>query len=321
MTTGAAGTGIPELSLLDILFKLMSMSIMWVMFFAFIAGLIARALIYFTVKRHEWFTSEFIKRVRSHLDAKKEGSQAYSFYVNTKKILEKTYYESFKVRSVMKRRRPDLLLDPMDRWFLVKQGSAWLIHEILRNIRFLKPGNQPKMHEMTKAMFQANPAYNRIFGIIPVGTLTELTNLLPGMFVIGGILGTFLGIKNALPELAGLDLENPDSTKTAIANFLTAITFKMNASIFGIIYSVGFSVINSWFAPERIFVQTVDLFESGLDAIWNMSDQNSTMTTLPEFDENKDPMEALAAEYLKDEIDRQQGNLGNNGQRGINKVA
>jgi hypothetical protein len=311
MTTGT-GAGVPELSLLDIMFKLMSMGLMWLMFIGFMVGLASRILIYFTVKRHEWFTNEFVKRIRAYLDARRDDAPAASFYVNTRKLLEKTYYEVFKVRSVMKRRRPDLLLDPMDRWFLVKQGSAWLIHEVLRNIRFMKNGAQPKMHEMTKAMFQANPAYNRIFGIIPVGTLTELTNLLPGLFVIGGILGTFLGIKNALPELAGLDLENPDSTKTAIANFLTAITFKMNSSIFGILYSVAFSIINSWLAPERVFVTTVDLFETGLDTIWNMSDQASTLTDLPEFDENKDPMEALASEYLKDEIDRQNGQLSPN---------
>lgn len=319
MTTGTA-SAVPELSLLDIGFKLMSMGLMWFMFFAFVIGFLSRVLIYFTVKRHEWFTLEFTKRIRSYLDSRKDDAPAASFYVNTRKLLEKTYYEVFKVRSVMKRRRPDLLLDPMDRWFLVKQGSAWLIHEILRNIRFMRPGAQPKMHEMTKAMFQANPAYNRIFGIIPVGTLTEMTNLLPGLFVIGGILGTFLGIKNALPELAGLDLENPDSTKTAIANFLTAITFKMNSSIFGILYSVVFSIINSWLAPERVFVSTVDLFESSLDTIWNMSDQNSTLTAMPEFDENKDPMEALASEYLKDEIDRQNGNLTPNA-RGTNKAS
>jgi hypothetical protein len=220
----------------------------------------------------------------------------------------------------MKRRRPDYLLDPMDRWFLVKQGSAWLIHEILRGIRFMKPGNHPKIHEMTKAIFQANPAYNRIFGIIPVGTLTELTNLLPGLFVIGGILGTFLGIKGALPELAGLDLSNPESTKASISSFLVAITLKMNASIFGILYSVAFNILNSWLAPERVFVSTVDQFESALDTIWNMSDHSSALTAMPEFDENKDPIEALASEYLKDEIDRQGGHLGNSGARGYTKA-
>lgn len=320
MTTGA-GSGLPELSLLDIVFKLMSMSLMWVMASLFFLGFISRVLIFFTVKRHEWFTQEFMKRVRNFLDTRTDDAPPSSFYANTKKILEKTYYESFKVRSVMKRRRPDLLLDPMDRWFLVKQGSAWLIHEILRHIRFMRPGAQPKIHEMTKAMFQGNPAYNRIFGIIPVGTLTELTNLLPGIFVIGGILGTFLGIKNALPELAGLDLENPDATKTAIANFLTAITFKMNSSIFGILYSVAFSIINSWLAPERVFVSTVDQFENGLDTIWNLSDQNMSSTSMPDFDENKDPMEALASEYLRDEIDRQNGTMKSKDGRTVAKAS
>jgi len=320
MATGAVPT-VQDITVLDMIFKMMSLSLLWFMFFGFIIGFVARVLIYFTVKRHEWFTSEFIKRVRIYLDSRKDSTPAASFYANTKKILEKTYYESFKVRSVMKRRRPDLLLDPMDRWFLVKQGSAWLIHEILRNIRFLKSGNQPKMHEMTKAMFQANPAYNRIFGIIPVGTLTELTNLLPGLFVIGGILGTFLGIRSALPSLAAIDLEDAAGTKTAISSFLTAITLKMDASIFGVLYSVAFNIINSWLSPERVFVSTVDLFETGLDAIWNISDQNSTQTALPEFDENKDPVEALAAEYLKDEIDRQTGLTINPGNRGAPKAS
>lgn len=320
MTTGT-GAATPELTALDIIFKLMSMSLMWFMFLGFVVGVVARALIYFTVKRHEWFTQEFIKRIRSYMDNHKQDTPSGSFYMLTRKLLEKTYYEVFKVRSVMKRRRPDLLLDPMDRWFLVKQGSAWLIHEVLRNIRFLKQGATPKMHEMTKSIFQSNPAYNRIFGIIPVGTLTELTNLLPGLFVIGGILGTFLGIKNALPELAGLDLENPDSTKTAIANFLTAITFKMNSSIFGILYSVAFSIINSWLAPDRVFIATVDVFENGLDTIWNMSSEQSSQTTIPEFDENKDPMEALASEYLQDEIDRQSGGRMGAGPRGVSKAS
>lgn len=316
--TAGVGTAIPELSLLDIMFKLMSMGLMGFMFTVFVIGAISRILIYYTVKRHEWFTIEFLKRIRTSMDARKDDAPFGSFYGNTRKLLERTYYEVFKVRSVMKRRRPDLLMDPMDRWFLIKQGSAWMIHEVLRNIRFLRPGMQPKMHELTKSIIQANPAYNRIFGVFPVGALTEITNLLPGLFVVGGILGTFLGIKNALPELAALDLENPDATKTAISSFLTAITFKMNSSIFGILYSVAFSILNSWLTPERVFVNTVDLFESGLDTIWNLSDHTVGHAALPEFDENKDPMEALASEFLRDEIDRQSGILTN---RGLNKAS
>jgi hypothetical protein len=166
------------------------------------------------------------------------------------------------------------------------------------------------MHEMTKTVFQNNPCYSRIFGVLPVGILTELTNLLPGLFVIAGILGTFLGIKSALPELAGLDIEKPDATKAAIANFLTAITFKMNSSIFGILYSVFFSIVNSWLSPERIFVGTVDSFENGLDIVWNLSDHSPFASeSTNDFDENKDPMEALAEEFLKDEISKQTGEL------------
>lgn len=299
---------LPELSLMDIIFQLMSHYLLMFMFFGFTTGLIVRSLIYFTVKRNEWFTQEFSKRIKIYMDSTPTEAQKVPFYILTKKLLEKTYYEVFKVRSVMKRRRPDYVMDPMDRFFLVKQGSAWLIHEVLRQIKHFRKDTDPKMHEMSKTVFQNNPCYNKIFGVLPVGLLTELTNLLPGLFVIGGILGTFLGIKAALPQLAGLDIEKPDATREAIAAFLTAITFKMNSSIFGILYSVAFSIVNSWLSPERIFVNTVDTFENNLDTVWNLSEHTVTSSSnLGNFDENKDPMEALAEEYLKDEIERQTG--------------
>jgi hypothetical protein len=299
-----------DISILDIIFKLISNYLLNLMFIVFFVGAIVRFLIYFTVKRHEWFTNEFMKRIKFYMDSRKITDPKMPFYITTKKLLERTYYEVFKVRSVMKRRRPDYVMDPMDRFFLVKQGSAWLIHEVLRQVRHFRTDKEPKLHEMTKTVFQNNPCYSRIFGVLPVGILTEITNLLPGLFVIAGIFGTFLGIKAALPQLAGLDIENPTATKTAIASFLTAITFKMNSSIFGIIYSVFFSIMNSWLSPERIFINTVDSFENGLDIVWNLSDhsgQDSEVTN--SFDENKDPMEALAEEYLKDEISKQTGEL------------
>jgi hypothetical protein len=299
-----------DISILDLIFKLISSYLLQLMFITFFIGAVLRFLIYFTVKRHEWFTQEFMKRVKFFMDARKTSDPKMPFYMTTKKLLERTYYEVFKVRSVTKRRRPDYIMDPMDRFFLVKQGSAWLIHEVLRQVRHYRSDSEPKMHEMTKTVFQNNPCYSRIFGVLPVGILTELTNLLPGLFVIAGILGTFLGIKAALPELAGLDIEKPDATKAAIANFLTAITFKMNSSIFGILYSVFFSIVNSWLSPERIFVNTVDAFENGLDVVWNLSDHSAFASeSTSAFDENKDPMEALAEEYLKDEISRHTGEL------------
>lgn len=300
--------GLPEISMMDIIFQLLSHYLLFIMFMGFTIGFALRFLIFFTVKRNEWFTQEFAKRIKAYMDMTPVEQQKVPFYVLTKKLLEKTYYEVFKVRSVMKRRRPDYVMDPMDRFFLVKQGSAWLIHEVLRQIKHFKKDTDPKMHEMSKTVFQNNPCYSKIFGVLPVGLLTELTNLLPGLFVIGGILGTFLGIKAALPQLAGLDIEKPDATREAIAAFLTAITFKMNSSIFGILYSVGFSIINTWLSPERIFVSTVDTFENNLDTVWNLSDHVQTSTEgAGLFDENKDPMEALAEDYLKDEIERQNG--------------
>jgi hypothetical protein len=62
--------------------------------------------------------------------------------------------------------------------------------------------------------------------------------LLPGLFVIGGILGTFFGIVNGLPKLAEMKLDDITTTKNIMDNFLTEISGAMISSITGIIFSV-----------------------------------------------------------------------------------
>jgi hypothetical protein len=88
-----------------------------------------------------------------------------------------------------------------DRWFLIRPGCAWLVHDILKQIRFLKYGMQPpKLVNITKNTFAKNPCFNRIFGVIPTVGTNEVLNVLPGLFVIVGIFGTFLGVMKGLPS-------------------------------------------------------------------------------------------------------------------------
>jgi hypothetical protein len=276
------------------------------MFGTFVVGVFLRVLIHHTVKRHAWFGREFEQRVSQFLSREMDHqTQNVSFYVVTKRLLEKTFYEVFERRERSRKAQPDRMMLLSDRLFLIKMGCAWLVHDIIKQVRFLRYGSQPpKLLNITKHTFSKNPAFNRIFGVIPAVGTNDLLNILPGLFVIGGIFGTFLGVMKGLPELGGMDLNDPEKTKLIMDRFLVDISLSMGASVTGIFLSVLMTLVNTAFNPERLFVDIVDRFEVQLDLLWNYSHSNDVPSGLKPFDENADPAEALAAAALNQELDK-----------------
>lgn len=290
-------------SLVDMLVVFATDMLIPTMGFVFVVGILMRGLIWWTVKREHWFAKEFDKRTRSFLDEEGHEEQFPSFYQNVKRLLEKTYYEIFEMRAIMKRRNPDLVASFFDRVFLIQHGTAWLVRDTLAQIRYLKHGkSHPKFLEVSKTVFQGNPCFTNVFGFIPGAKFNDLLNILPGLFIIGGIFGTFLGIMKALPELSGMDLNDIEGTKLVMDTFLLKISFSMSTSIIGIIFSVAMSLVNTVMSPEKIFVSTIDLYENSLDNLWNQSSTNALPPKEEEFDEHKDPLEALAEQALQREL-------------------
>jgi hypothetical protein len=268
----------------------------------FFLGVVFRFLIHFTVKREEWFSREFEKRVHQFID-EDDHTKTQSFFVLTKKLLEKTFYEVFEIRSIMKRRRPDYVMDLGDRVFLIKHGVARMVKDTLKQIKYLKEADgRPELLKISKKVHQTNPCFNKVFGIIPASSLNDLLSILPGLFIIGGIFGTFLGIMKALPGLGDMDLTDPEMTKQIMDEFLLKISFSMSTSIVGIILSVGMNLFNTLLSPEKLFVQTVDRFENALHILWSRSSHNELPAEIPEFDEDKDALEALASEAVSKEL-------------------
>jgi hypothetical protein len=266
----------------------------------FVLGFFFRAIIYYTVRRHEWFAREFEKRVNQFMDSETPGRvENVSFFTISKKILERTYYEVFELRDRKLRRRPDFTMATSDRVFLVRQGCAWLVKDILKQLKFLKwTQDTPKLLNITKATLQHNPCFNRVFGIIPMVGLNDLISILPGLFVVGGILGTFIGIAGGLQELGTMNLQDLENTKNIMDRFLHEISFAMQTSIVGIIFSLLSHVTNVIMSPERAYVSLVDRFESALDLLWYRSDNNKYPENEKPFDENRDSTEVLAEDAV-----------------------
>lgn len=272
------------------------------MFFVFAGTIFLRALIYYTVKREESFAKEFEKRCNNFLNSDDHLGNR-SFFVLCKKLLEKTYYEMFECRAINRRRKLDHIMEPGDRVFLIQQGTAYLVRDTLREVQFIKyDGNRPPLLEIVKCVFANNPCFTRVFGVLSVSAFNDLLDLIPGLFIVAGIFGTFLGIMQALPELGAMDIRDPESTKLVMDTFLAKIAFSMSTSTCGILLSVVTTVYNNFLSPTRLFVKIVDRFERNLFRLWSRCEDNRLPAEIPGFDEHRDPIEALASMSVEKEI-------------------
>jgi hypothetical protein len=80
--------------------------------------------------------------------------------------------------------------------------------------------------------------------------------------------------------------------------FLAKIAFSMSTSTVGIMLSVVTTVYNNFLSPERLFVKIVDRFERNLFRLWSRSENNMLPYEIENFDEHRDPIEALASMAL-----------------------
>lgn len=272
----------------------------------FVVAMALRFLVYYTVRREDWFSKEFAKRVKKFQD-QRQPTNDQSFYVVCKRLLEITYYEVFEIRSIMKRRNPDAIMTLTDRIFLVQQGSARMVYDIQKQTKYLKWGERPKFLEISNNVLRNNPCFNRVFGVIPVGVFNDFLNTVPGLFIVGGIFGTFLGIMKALPELGGMNLADVEGSKLIMDNFLLKISFSMSTSIVGIILSVTMSLANTFFSCEKVYMETVERLENELDTLWNMSSNNKLPSEISSFEADRDPIEVLSEDLIARELNVEVG--------------
>ena len=271
------------------------------MVFVFCCAVVLRALIYYTVKREEWFTKEFAKRVNKYM-GQTDDRVEQSFYVVCKRLLEITYYEVFEIRSIMKRRNPDAIMTLTDRVFLVQQGSARMVSDSLKQIKYLKWGERPKFLEISNSVLSNNPCFNKVFGVIPVAVFNDFLATVPGLFVVMGIFGTFLGIMKALPELGGMNVSDAEATKLVMDTFLLKIAFSMSTSSVGILLSMLMGVTNTFLSCDKTYAETVERLENEFDKIWNMSASNKLPKDIQAFDADRDPIEVLSEDLIAKEL-------------------
>ena len=107
---------------------------------------------------------------------------------------------------------------------------------------------------------------------------------------------------DGLHSLTAIDIADVEGTQETMNNFLSHVAFSMSTSIVGIILSVSMTFINTIINPEKLFIGIVERFENIFDMLWHRSESNLLPHEIANFDENRDPAEALAELAVQNEI-------------------
>ncbi len=261
--------------------------LMPLLLFGFVLAAIMRLLITVTIHRQKRFVKEFTKRVHQEILANPEPKG--SFYRHIKRMLTRTYFETFELRARNKRRNDDRIMTVGDRMFLIQDGVIHLIDDFLQQVRYLdrNGGRQPDFQGISNSVFGNNPVFNRVLGIFSLSRTNDVLNILPSIFIVAGIFGTFLGIMRALPELTAMDITDAEASKIVIDSFLIKISFALSTSILGIVLSVLMSFMNTLLSPTNTYVEIVDTLNSAAEILWNKSESNNTIGEKAELSERE----------------------------------
>ncbi len=132
----------------------------------------------------------------------------------------------------------------------------------------------PNFTELTHRLLGQDDKWNKLVGPIPIEGVSRMIDILPGLFIVFGVFGTFVGISMALPEIANIDFNNLETSGSTLTKFVLNTTFAMKTSIAGIFFSVILTMLNT-FSPikdvrGRIFKQ----IETTMHALWYHVQQN-----------------------------------------------
>ncbi len=100
------------------------------------------------------------------------------------------------------------------------RGKQSLINSFKLQVDIFKSTNAPYFPDVTEKVLQKEQSWNYILGFIPFQPASRMIDILPGLFIVGGIFGTFLGITSALPLIAQIDLNQMDQAGPLLAQFV-----------------------------------------------------------------------------------------------------
>lgn len=229
-----------------------------------------RLCVYYIIKSEQYFTKEFESRVLRHMVKEYKSSETWKFQKVLDFLLKKTFHETYVLRIASQETNGLLsrFFVLIDRLFKVERGANRVIEDTLQQTQFFREGNDPNFDMGLNFVFSSNPYFNRLFQILPIGMVDDLLKILPGLFIIGGLFGTFLGIMGGIPALQNVNVSDIQQTSETLSTFLKNMGFAMGTSVLGIMLSVMFRVFNTVFSLRSLYIDLIERYKNSILFLW-----------------------------------------------------
>jgi len=126
----------------------------------------------------------------------------------------------------------------------------------------------PNYSQLTERVLNDDKNWSKLFGFFPVDGVSRILDMLPTMFIVLGVFGTFIGISMALPEIAKINFNDLESSGKTLSQFVVNVTFAMNTSIAGIFFSIILTLLNTVSPIETTRESTFEKVENVLQILW-----------------------------------------------------
>ncbi|HYX38720.1 MAG TPA: hypothetical protein VE954_36915 [Oligoflexus sp.] len=132
----------------------------------------------------------------------------------------------------------------------------------------LKSPYPPNFMEVADRVLDQDKKWRSILGFMPVDALNRGLDVLPNLFVIGGILGTFVGITISLPLIGAIDITKLAEAGPILNQFVAGVALSMNTSIAGIVFCVIMTLVTALFPLNASRDEVAKNFERAVEVMW-----------------------------------------------------
>lgn len=147
-------------------------------------------------------------------------------------------------------------------------GKQGLITNIQAESSVFHHQTPPNFTELTHRIMSQDPNWTKIMKHFPIDGVSRMIDILPGLFIVFGVFGTFIGISMALPEIAKIDFNDLDKSAETLMSFVLGVTYAMKTSIAGIFFSLVLTVLNTLFPIKETRARVFKKVETSLQMLW-----------------------------------------------------
>jgi hypothetical protein len=147
-------------------------------------------------------------------------------------------------------------------------GKQGLITNIQAENSVFHHQTPPNFTELTHRIMSQDPHWTKTMKHFPIDGVTRMIDILPGLFIVFGVFGTFIGISMALPEIANIDFNDLDKSADTLMAFVLNVTYAMKTSIAGIFFSLILTVLNTMFPIKEMRNRVFKKVETSLQMLW-----------------------------------------------------